>query len=199
MISRSPPAIFSGNWSTSNSKSLPVVKSWKKLAGPKPASTSICRSSWTWSSSSLIPAAKTRCNTTNYSTPVTYPNAVFSSGFVSACSRCVQSLFTTDVHDLVDVIIRQTIITFKSVQTVFSSTIVKIERFWWELKYEDIKSNEYDNLLQLRIGMQSYIDIITGIKFIWDYDKKHQIKSPFGICNLQTIGYSILKLFALIF
>ena len=31
----------------------------------------------------------------------------------------------------------------------------KMERFWWALKYEDIKIREYDSLPQLRRGVQS--------------------------------------------
>jgi putative transposase len=34
----------------------------------------------------------------------------------------------------------------------------KMERFWWALKYEDIKIKEYVSLPQLRLGVQSYVN-----------------------------------------
>ena len=35
----------------------------------------------------------------------------------------------------------------------------KMERFWWALKYEDIKIKEYVSLPQLRLGVQSYVNL----------------------------------------
>ena len=37
-----------------------------------------------------------------------------------------------------------------------------MERFWWALKYEDIKLNDYVSLPQLRRGVQSYVNFYNG-------------------------------------
>ncbi|OGV32728.1 MAG: hypothetical protein A2020_05990 [Lentisphaerae bacterium GWF2_45_14] len=34
----------------------------------------------------------------------------------------------------------------------------KMERFWWALKYENIKIMDYVSLAQLRLGVQSYVN-----------------------------------------
>ena len=38
----------------------------------------------------------------------------------------------------------------------------KMERFWWALKYEDIKIKEYVSLAQLRLGVQSYVNFYNS-------------------------------------
>ena len=38
----------------------------------------------------------------------------------------------------------------------------KMERFWWVLKYEDIKIKEYVSLPQLRTGVQSYVNFYNS-------------------------------------
>ena len=38
----------------------------------------------------------------------------------------------------------------------------KMERFWWSLKYEDIKIKEYVSLLQLRRGVQNYVNFYNS-------------------------------------
>ena len=38
----------------------------------------------------------------------------------------------------------------------------KRERFWWALKYEDIKLKDYVSLPQLRRGVQSYVNFYNG-------------------------------------
>ena len=38
----------------------------------------------------------------------------------------------------------------------------KMERFWWALKYEDIKLKDYVSLPQLRRGVQSYVNFYNG-------------------------------------
>lgn len=38
----------------------------------------------------------------------------------------------------------------------------KMERFWWALKYEDIKIKEYVSLPQLRLGVQSYVNFYNS-------------------------------------
>ena len=38
----------------------------------------------------------------------------------------------------------------------------KMERFWWALKYEDIKIKEYMSLSQLRMGVQSYVNFYNS-------------------------------------
>ena len=35
----------------------------------------------------------------------------------------------------------------------------KMERFWWSLKYEDIKLKDYESLNALRLGVQSYVNL----------------------------------------
>ena len=37
----------------------------------------------------------------------------------------------------------------------------KMERFWWALKYEDIKLKEYTSLPQLRRGVQQYVNFYS--------------------------------------
>ena len=38
----------------------------------------------------------------------------------------------------------------------------KMERFWWALKYEDIKIKEYVSLPQLRFGVQHYVNFYNS-------------------------------------
>ncbi len=38
----------------------------------------------------------------------------------------------------------------------------RMERFWWALKHEDIKLNDYVSLPQLRRGVQSYVNFYNG-------------------------------------
>ena len=38
----------------------------------------------------------------------------------------------------------------------------RMERFWWALKYEDIKLKDYVSLPQLRRGVQSYVNFYNG-------------------------------------
>ena len=40
----------------------------------------------------------------------------------------------------------------------------KMERFWWALKYEDIKIKEYVSLTQLRMGVQSYVNFYNSCR-----------------------------------
>ena len=39
---------------------------------------------------------------------------------------------------------------------------VRMERFWWALKYEDLRIKEYKSLPQLRRGVQSYVNFYNG-------------------------------------
>jgi len=71
----------------------------------------------------------------------------------------------------------------------------KMERFWWALKYEDIKIKEYDNLPQLRIGVQSYINFYNRRRIHSALRYKTPNEVYFGTCNLQTMSYSNLKAF----
>ena len=38
----------------------------------------------------------------------------------------------------------------------------RMERFWWALKYEDLRIKEYKSLPQLRRGVQSYVNFYNG-------------------------------------
>lgn len=40
----------------------------------------------------------------------------------------------------------------------------RMERFWWSLKYEDIKIRDYVSLPQLRRGVQSYVNFYNGVR-----------------------------------
>jgi len=75
----------------------------------------------------------------------------------------------------------------------------KMERFWWALKYEDIKIKEYVSLPQLRFGVQHYV-IFYNVQRI---HSALQYKTPdevyFGTCNLRSNGYSNSKVFTPIF
>lgn len=41
----------------------------------------------------------------------------------------------------------------------------KMERFWWALKYEDIKIKDYQSLPQLRLGVQSYVNFYNTKRY----------------------------------
>ena len=54
----------------------------------------------------------------------------------------------------------------------------KMERFWWALKYEDIKIKEYVSLPQLRFGVQHYVNCSIMCIFT----------TPGGFIRLSNIG-----------
>jgi len=63
----------------------------------------------------------------------------------------------------------------------------KMERFWWALKYENIKIMDYVSLAQLRLGVQSYVNFYnsrrphTALGAVGDYITPDE--TYFGACN----------------
>ena len=63
----------------------------------------------------------------------------------------------------------------------------KMERFWWALKYENIKIMDYLSLKQLRLGVQSYVNFYnlrrphTALGNVGDYITPDE--AYFGTCN----------------
>ena len=60
----------------------------------------------------------------------------------------------------------------------------KMERFWWALKYENIKIMDYVSLPQLRFGVQSYVNFYNTRRVhtaLEDYRTPEEAYS--GICN----------------
>ena len=65
----------------------------------------------------------------------------------------------------------------------------KMERFWWALKYEDIKIKEYVSLPQLRFGVQHYVNFYNTRRIHSALQYKTPDEVYFGTCNLPTKGY----------
>ena len=61
----------------------------------------------------------------------------------------------------------------------------KMERFWWALKYEDIKIKDYVSLPQLRFGVQHYENSTILEKFTLLCDTKLRMKSISALAILQ--------------
>lgn len=75
----------------------------------------------------------------------------------------------------------------------------KMERFWWALKYEDIKIKEYVSLPQLRFGVQHYVNFYNVQRIHSALQYKTPDEVYFGTCNLRSNGYSNSKVFTPIF
>ena len=62
----------------------------------------------------------------------------------------------------------------------------KMERFWWALKYEDIKIKEYVSLPQLRFGVQHYVNFYRS-KCAQNYGHylRKQLIPPFVVHPLR--------------
>ena len=75
----------------------------------------------------------------------------------------------------------------------------KMERFWWALKYEDIKIKEYLNLAQLRFGVQHYVNFYNSRRIHSALQYRTPDEVYFGTCNRQAMGYSNSKAFTPIF
>ena len=75
----------------------------------------------------------------------------------------------------------------------------KMERFWWALKYEDIKLKEYLNLPQLRVGVQNYVNFYNTrrIHSALQYQTPDEIY--FGTCKSAKKEYFNPRAFTLIF
>jgi len=59
----------------------------------------------------------------------------------------------------------------------------KMERFWWALKYEDIKIREYDSLPQLRRGVQSYVNFYNSRRIHSALECQMPDEFYFATCN----------------
>lgn len=71
----------------------------------------------------------------------------------------------------------------------------KMERFWWALKYEDIKIKEYASLPQLRLGVQNYVNFYNTKRIHSALHYQTPNEAYFGTCNQQTKEYSNSRLF----
>ena len=59
----------------------------------------------------------------------------------------------------------------------------KMERFWWALKYEDIKIKDYVSLPQLRSGVQHYVNFYNSQRIHSALQYKTPDEVYFGTCN----------------
>ena len=75
----------------------------------------------------------------------------------------------------------------------------KMERFWWVLKYEDIKIKEYVSLPQLRFGVQHYVNFYNSRRIHSALQYRTLDEVYFGTCNRQTMEYSKPRVFTPIF
>lgn len=74
-----------------------------------------------------------------------------------------------------------------------------MERFWWALKYEDIKIREYVSLLQLRFGVQHYVNFYNSRRIHSALQYRTPDEVYFGTCNRQAMEYSKPRGFTPIF
>ena len=75
----------------------------------------------------------------------------------------------------------------------------KMERFWWALKYEDIKIKDYVSLPQLRFGVQHYVNFYNTRRIHSALQYKTPDEVYFGICNPANRGYIKTRAFTPIF
>lgn len=64
----------------------------------------------------------------------------------------------------------------------------KMERFWWALKYEDLKIKEYVSLPQLRFGVQHYVNFYNSKRIHQALNYQTPDEVYFGTCNLPKVG-----------
>ena len=67
----------------------------------------------------------------------------------------------------------------------------KMERFWWALKYEDIKIKEYISLPQLRLGVQSYVNFYNTRRIHSALDYAPPISSISGLAKTGRRQYNV--------
>ena len=67
----------------------------------------------------------------------------------------------------------------------------KMERFWWALKYEDIKIKDYASLPQLRFGVQHYVNFYNSQRIHSALQYKTPDEIYFGTCNSTNTGYLV--------
>ena len=75
----------------------------------------------------------------------------------------------------------------------------KMERFWWALKYEDIKIKDYVSLPQLRFGVQHYVNFYNAQRIHSALQYKTPYEVYFGTCNSENRGYISPRLFTPVF
>ena len=71
----------------------------------------------------------------------------------------------------------------------------KMERFWWALKYEDIKIKEYVSLAQLRFGVQHYMNFYNTQRIHSALKYKTPDEAYFNTCNVPTKHYGNSRAF----
>ena len=64
-----------------------------------------------------------------------------------------------------------------------------MERFWWALKYEDIKIKEYVSLPQLRFGVQHYANFYNAQRIHSALQYQTPDEVCFGTCKSGNNGY----------
>ena len=75
----------------------------------------------------------------------------------------------------------------------------KMERFWWALKYEDIKIKDYVSLPQLRFGVQHYVNFYNTRRIHSALRYRTPDEVYFGTCNSANRGYIKTRTFTPIF
>ena len=75
----------------------------------------------------------------------------------------------------------------------------KMKRFWWALKYEDIKIKDYVSLPQLRFGVQHDVNFYNAQRIHSALQYKTPDEVYFGTCYSANRGYIKTESFTPIF